>query len=195
MKSLLPFVFCLAVFFVTLSTTSLRADDWKTTDGKVYQNVTVLHCDPDAVTILHKDGGALVPLELLPDDLQKRFHYDPKAAKAAADARMQQEIADAHALRAERDQVTNRRKEENAETARCADSAPALSSDSAAATASSGSHYSMDDLIGSTQPMRRDLSDPTYHTMAHLVRTTHSLRADPNDPNHYSINDATNPSP
>src|SRR5271155_1967408 len=110
MKPYRIFPILLAAIFLIGSSLSLRAEDWKTIDGKVYQNVTVLHCDPDAVTILHKDGGALIPLELLPDDLQKRFHYDPAKAKAAADQRMQQEIADARALRAEREQLANQRR-------------------------------------------------------------------------------------
>ena len=64
----------------------LRAEDWTTTDGKVYHDVTVLKTDPDAVTILDHDGGALVPLSTLSPDLQKRFNYDPaKAAIAAAE--------------------------------------------------------------------------------------------------------------
>lgn len=188
-------IFLVAILVVF--STSLRAEDWTTIDGKVYQNVTVLHVEPDAVTILHKDGGALVPLELLPDDLQKRFHYDPTKAKAAADERMQQEIADARALRAERAQLANQRKAEDDETARAADSSVGNNPDVAAAsaTASSSTHHSMDELVNSTGSLNRDLSDPDYHTMAHLAASVHSLRADPNDPNHHSISDATNPGP
>jgi hypothetical protein len=194
MKAHRTFLIVLAALFA-VSGLSLWAEDWKTIDGKVYQNVTVLHVEPDAVTILHKDGGALVPLELLPDDLQKRFHYDPAKAKAAADQRMQQEIADARALRAEREQLANQRRTEDEETARAADSSVGNNPGAASApvAASSSTHHSMDELVNSTGSLRRDLSDPDYHTMAHLAASVHSLQADPNDPNHHSISDATNP--
>jgi hypothetical protein len=78
-----------------------RAEDWRTLDGKSYQGVTVLKTEPDAVTILYKDGGALVPLARLPADLQKRFHYDPLKAQAAADARAKADAENAKALAAE----------------------------------------------------------------------------------------------
>src|SRR5277367_2921755 len=91
-------IFCL-VFL--LGIVSVRAEDWTTITGKQYPDVTVLKVDPDAVTILYRDGGALIPLIELPENLQTRFHYDPAAAKAAADARDQADFENARALRAE----------------------------------------------------------------------------------------------
>ncbi len=151
----------------------------------------------DAVTILHKDGGALVPLELLPDDLQKRFNYDPKKARAAADDRMRQEFQDARAMRQERAQAENQRRTETEEEAAQANESAANDSGSASTppVVSSGTHHFMDEITGSAQTMHRDFSDPTYHTMAHLVTTVHSLGPDPTDPNHHSIGEITNPSP
>src|SRR5476649_600569 len=61
--------------------TSLLAEDWTTTDGTKYQNVKVVRVEDDAVTILYKDGGALVFLNKLPPNLQDRFDYDPAKAK------------------------------------------------------------------------------------------------------------------
>ena len=52
----------------------LRAEDWTTTDGKVYQNVSVIKVEPDAVTILHHDGGGLIPMTKLSPALRTRFH-------------------------------------------------------------------------------------------------------------------------
>ena len=95
-----PAVFAVWIF-LALFVASLRAEDWKTTDGKVYQNVTVVKSEPDAVTILYRDGGALVPLANLPADLQKRFNYDPAKAKIAADARAREDAESAHALHVE----------------------------------------------------------------------------------------------
>jgi len=197
MKSTRTFSGILAAALLITFAPISHAEDWKTIDGKCYQNVTVLHCEPDAVTILDKNGGALIPLELLPDDLQKRFHYDPEKAKAAADARMQQEIADARAMRAERVALANRRQAEADESARAADcfagNSPEAGSPSTAA--SSSTHYSMDDLVGSTSSLQRDLTDPSYHTMNHLAIEARSLQPDANDPNHHTISEITNPSP
>jgi beta-glucanase (GH16 family) len=86
-----------AVLFAALLLPIL-AEDWTTTDGKTYQQVTVVKTDDDAVTILDQDGGALVPLSTLPPDLQQRFHYDPAKAKIAAARRLAEDQANAQAL-------------------------------------------------------------------------------------------------
>ncbi len=83
----------------------LHAEDWKTTDGVIYQNVKVLKVEADAVTILDSNGGALVSLAKLPADLQKRFNYDPAQAQAAADARAQSDAASVQSLNAEQKQA------------------------------------------------------------------------------------------
>jgi hypothetical protein len=88
----------LAIFF--LGGMLLQAEDWTTIDGKVYHQIRVIKVEPDAVTILHRDGGALIPLIMLPEELQKKFNYDASVAKAAADARQQADFENARALRA-----------------------------------------------------------------------------------------------
>ncbi|MEI9998610.1 MAG: hypothetical protein WDO13_05310 [Verrucomicrobiota bacterium] len=80
----------------------VHAEDWTTSDGKVYVNVTVLKVEGDAVTIFDRDGGALVPLSKLPPSLQARFHYDPVQATAAAQTRAQADAQSAAALQTER---------------------------------------------------------------------------------------------
>ncbi len=80
---------------------SLRAEDWTTSDGKVYKGVMVVKVEADAVTIIDDDGGALVPLVKLPANLQQRFNYDPEKAKAAA-ARAKADGTSAAALAAEK---------------------------------------------------------------------------------------------
>jgi hypothetical protein len=80
----------------------LWGEDWTTTEGKVYREVKVLKAEPDAVSILYRDGGALIPLAKLPLDLQKRFHYDPASARIAAEARAQADAQNAAALQAEK---------------------------------------------------------------------------------------------
>jgi hypothetical protein len=91
----------LILWALLLFAITLQAEDWTTTDGKVYPNVTVIKQDPDAITILYRDGGALIPLTKLPPDLQKRFNYNPIRAKAAAETRAQADAKSAQTLQAE----------------------------------------------------------------------------------------------
>ncbi len=183
-----------AAMIVLFSAPALRAEDWTTTDGKVYQDVKVIHSEPDAVTILHHDGGALVPIANLTPDLQKRFNYDPDKAQAAADHRAKSDDADAKALRAERRQAARMREveaeQQDMEAAAASSSAVDSSSTSSSPSGSdNASHYSIDDLTSSVHTLRRDLSDPSYHTMAHLAYTvrTDGFRSDSSDSNHHSV--------
>src|SRR5271170_6058328 len=89
------------MILLALAPTLALAEDWKTTDGMVYQDVRVMKVEDDAITILYKDGGALVPLVKLPPALQQRFDYDPAKAKIAAAARAKEESVNAKALQAE----------------------------------------------------------------------------------------------
>jgi hypothetical protein len=92
-------------FSLALTSTSAFAEDWMTTDGTKYENVKVIRVEADAVTILYKDGGALVPLFKLPPPLQQRFKYDPKKAKAAMEARAKADATNAKELQAEMEQA------------------------------------------------------------------------------------------
>jgi len=96
-----------AVLVIAITT---RGEDWTTQDGKVYAQVTVVKAESDAVTILYRDGGALVPLTNLPADLQQRFHYNPEKARAAADQRAKEDAQSAVALQAE---IAQKKSEEN----------------------------------------------------------------------------------
>lgn len=81
------------------------AEDWTTTDGKVYKDVKVMKLEADAVTILYREGGALVPLATLSPALQEKFHYDPDKARAATFARALADMQNPSALEAERIQA------------------------------------------------------------------------------------------
>jgi hypothetical protein len=75
------FLFALTLVAMPL----LHAETWTSRDGKTtYEEVKVLKIEADAVTILDSDGGARVPLASLPNNLQKRFHYNRVKAAAAA---------------------------------------------------------------------------------------------------------------
>jgi len=190
-------VFVLAALALAVSATSLRAEDWKTTDGKVYQDVKVIESEPDAVTILHKDGGALVPLAKLPPDIQKRFNYDPIKGKAAAEARLKDDAENAKALRAEMDEASQMRQAETGPQPTCAPSAPEADSPpdddadvSSTTMASTGvTNHSLDELYAAADSLKRDLSDPSYSTMEHLAGSMHSLGSDSSDANHHSMSE------
>ena len=100
------------MLIVLLGTLPAYAEDWKTTDGKTYVDVKVIRVEDDAVTILCRDGGALVPLVELNPTLQKRFSYDPVKAKAAAAARAQQDAINAKQLQAEIDLAQKMKKQQ-----------------------------------------------------------------------------------
>jgi len=89
------------LLILALSTFSAVAEDWTTTDGMYYQNVRVIRVEDDAITIIYKDGGALVPLFKLPPDLQKKFDYDPVKAKVAAESRAKADTENARLLQLE----------------------------------------------------------------------------------------------
>lgn len=94
----------LLILAMVLLTFPLHADTtWTTTDGTVYENVQVIRVEDDAITIIFKDGGALIPIFKLPPSLQKKYSYDPVKAKIAADARAKADAENARQLQAEID--------------------------------------------------------------------------------------------
>jgi hypothetical protein len=93
------------VIVLTLLALPVMAEDWVTTDGTKYENVRVVRVEDDAVTIIYKDGGALVPLYKLPTSLQERFDYDPVKAKVATEKRAQEDAVNAAALQKEIEQA------------------------------------------------------------------------------------------
>jgi hypothetical protein len=123
LMSVKAILFALALALVS---TSLFAEDWTTTDGISYQNVKVVRVEDDAVTILYKDGGALVFLNKLPPALQERFDYDPVRAKAAAEARTKADAENATLLQAEivKAEVIKRKKQIDEANAMSTNSAP-----------------------------------------------------------------------
>lgn len=96
-------ILCATIPVLLAFSLAARAEDWITRDGTIYKDVTVLKVEADAVTIIHHDGGALVPLANLGPDLQARFKYDPAKAQAAAAARAQADQKSIEALQAEKD--------------------------------------------------------------------------------------------
>ena len=64
------------------------------------------------MTIIYKDGGALVYLNKLPPALQERFNYDPVKAKAAAEARAKADAENAKLLQIEIEKADKKRRED-----------------------------------------------------------------------------------
>ena len=103
--SLLPVKLPLLFLILALIAFPAAAEDWTTTDGTRYQNVRVIRVEDDAVTIIYKDGGALVFLYKLPPALQQKFDYDPVKAKIAAERRSKEDAENAAELQKEIEQA------------------------------------------------------------------------------------------
>jgi hypothetical protein len=68
----------LAVLFASLA----LAEDFKTINGKEYKNAKVSRVEPDGIVLITKGGISKVYFMELPQEVQKRFNYDPvKAAQ------------------------------------------------------------------------------------------------------------------
>ena len=82
----------IALLFIA---SSLYAEDLKTQDGTVYKNATITTVTAAYVSVMHDDGTARLMLRNLPEELQKKYGYDPnKAAQhMTAEAQAQQNAA------------------------------------------------------------------------------------------------------
>jgi hypothetical protein len=69
------------IFSLIFATFPAWTEDWTTTDGKTYKNVTVVSHDATVVTISSSDGMATFPITLLDKNLQKRVQGDDVTAK------------------------------------------------------------------------------------------------------------------
>jgi hypothetical protein len=68
--------------FILFSAVVLRADDFTTTDGTKYTNVTVSRTEPDGLVVVTDSGIQKIPFTSLPKETQLKYGYD--AQKAAA---------------------------------------------------------------------------------------------------------------
>jgi hypothetical protein len=69
-------------FSIVCFASVIRADDFKTIDGKEYKNVTVRRVEPDGIVLITSAGISKVYFTELPKDVQVRFGYDPQRATA-----------------------------------------------------------------------------------------------------------------
>jgi|SRR5215469_3376508 len=78
----------------TLSASIALADDFKTNNGKEYKNAIVTQVDPDGIVVKTKAGISKLYFPELPEDVQKRYHYDRgEAANYAAQEAAAQKVA------------------------------------------------------------------------------------------------------
>jgi hypothetical protein len=70
-----------AIIVTCLAGMNCPADDITTLDGKKYENVTGLTAKPDSIFFMVKTEGSVkgvkIPFSNLPDDLKKKYNYDP----------------------------------------------------------------------------------------------------------------------
>ena len=65
---------------IALACARLSAEDFTTVEGKKYEGVTISRVEPDGLMVVTDSGIAKIPFLLLPEDVQKKYGYDPKAA-------------------------------------------------------------------------------------------------------------------
>jgi hypothetical protein len=84
-------------FFILIVclTSIVLADDFKTPDGKEYKHAKVSRVEPDGIVIKFSGGIVKIPFTELSPEIQKKYGYDPKAARD-----FQQETYQADVLRA-----------------------------------------------------------------------------------------------
>ncbi len=58
------------------------ADDFKLRDGTEYKHVNILRVEPDGIMVETKAGIVKLFFADLPNDVQEKYHYDPKKAEA-----------------------------------------------------------------------------------------------------------------
>ncbi len=54
---------------------------FKTIDGCTYENVTIQKITPSGLEIMYRRGVAFIDFSILPDDVQKKYNYDPMASR------------------------------------------------------------------------------------------------------------------
>jgi len=73
------------VIFTVLSASIALADDFKTLDGKEYKNAKVSRVEPDGIVITFSGGIVKIPFTKLSEELQRKYNYNPEAAKSFAE--------------------------------------------------------------------------------------------------------------
>jgi len=78
MATILQTLTVLGVFSASLA----LADDFKTADGKECKDAKVTRVEPDGIVVKTKSGISKLYFVELPQEVQRRFNYDPQQASA-----------------------------------------------------------------------------------------------------------------
>jgi hypothetical protein len=70
------------VISAALSASLALADDFKTIDGKEYKDARVTRVEPDGIVVKRKSGISKLYFVELPQEVQRRFNYNPQQARA-----------------------------------------------------------------------------------------------------------------
>jgi len=83
-------------------------------DGRQFERVEVLKHDPDGLMFRHSKGMAKIPFADLPEEIQKRFGYQPETAAAFVKEHVEAEKAAKEKAAKERAETRERRAQEKA---------------------------------------------------------------------------------
>jgi len=95
-------------FFILCLNTVARSEEFKTIDGKEYKNVVVRRVEPDGVVLGTSSGIWKIYFNELPEEVQRRFHYDAGKAIEYSD----QIAAAQEAVRRQQREIQRKRTEE-----------------------------------------------------------------------------------
>src|SRR6266446_10975749 len=69
-------------FLIVSFASAAFSEDFKTVNGKEYNDASITRVDPDGIVVKTKSGIAKVYFAELPKDVRERFHYDQQKASA-----------------------------------------------------------------------------------------------------------------
>ena len=92
---ILPIILC----------STLHAENIKTTDGKLFKNITITKHDAVGITILHADGISRLSFDKLPEEIRNKFNYDPRQAIEQSELERKMKIQSSHAAKAPSHQI------------------------------------------------------------------------------------------
>ena len=119
MKNIFNSIFpALTLASFLLSPALCAIDSYTLPNGKVLENPYVISQSPDAVVVGHKYGAMTIKFKDLPEDVQKKFNYDPlKAAEYEKEQQKLKELqqkkkAEAASRKAEQDKILSQNRKE-----------------------------------------------------------------------------------
>ncbi len=125
MKPYFTLALVLMGIFLTHAQVTTEMPKELTIGSKTYTGVSLTSTDPDGISIAHSGGVAKIPFEKLPPDLQTKFGFDPQKAadfrkqeaarQHALATRQAQEVAEAKADTAKKQELEKRIKNEAVE--------------------------------------------------------------------------------